>query len=54
MQAFDDGGRVYEISPAQDAHEVRVQLRDLYSGGSMHGRRPKQTCGEKTQNGGKL
>lgn len=36
VKAFDDGGRVYEISPTQDAHEVRVELGDLYPGGPMH------------------
>lgn len=36
MKTFDDCGRVDEISPAQHAHEVRIELGDLYSGRAMH------------------
>lgn len=43
MKTFDYGGGVNEISSAQDAHEVRVELRDLYPGRSMHGERKGTT-----------
>lgn len=36
VKTFDDGRCVYEISPAQDAHEVRVELGNLYPGCPMH------------------
>lgn len=36
MKAFNDGGRVDEVSSTQDADEVRVELGDLYPGGPMH------------------
>lgn len=36
MKTFDDGRRVDEIPPAQDAHEMRVELGDLYPGRPMH------------------
>lgn len=36
MKTFDDCGRVDEISPAQHAHKVRIELGDLYSGRAMH------------------
>lgn len=42
MKTFDDGRRVYEISPAQHAHEVRVELSDLYPGRPMHVERKEQ------------
>ena len=32
METFDDGGGVDEISSAQHAHEVRVELGDLKKG----------------------
>lgn len=48
MKAFDDCGCVDKISPAQHAHEVRIELSDLYSGRAMHfvGRwgRGEETC----------
>lgn len=48
METFDDGGRVDEVSPAQHAHEVRVELGDLYPGRPMHvERREQQSCVEK-------
>lgn len=47
METFDDGGRVDEVSPAQHAHEVRVELGDLYPGRPMHvERREQQSCVE--------
>ena len=52
MQTFNDGGRVYEISPAQDTHEVRVQLRDLYPGRSMHGSTEKMDRPERDTHSG--
>lgn len=36
VQTFDDGGGVDEVSSAQDTHEVRVELGDLYPGGAVH------------------
>lgn len=36
VKTFDDGRCVDEISPAQHAHEVRVELGDLYPGRPMH------------------
>lgn len=36
MKTFDDGRCVYEVSSAQDAHEVRVELGNLYPGRPMH------------------
>lgn len=36
MEAFDDGGCVYEVSSTEDAYEMRVELGDLYPGGPMH------------------
>lgn len=36
MQTFDDGGGVDEVPSAQDTHEVRVELGDLYPGGAVH------------------
>jgi len=48
VKAFDDGGCVYEISSTQDADEVRVELGDLYPGGSMHVERTEQqSCVER-------
>lgn len=45
METFDYGGGIYEISSTQDAHKVRVELRDLYPGGSMHGEgKQQQSC----------
>lgn len=36
MEAFNDGGCVYEVSSAQDADEVRIELSDLYPGRAVH------------------
>lgn len=36
MKAFDDCCCVNEISPTQHAHEMWVELSDLYSGCAMH------------------
>lgn len=36
VEAFDDCCRVDEISSTQHAHEVWIELSDLYSGGAMH------------------
>lgn len=36
MKTFNDGRCVDEISPAQHAHEVRVELGDLYPGRPVH------------------
>ena len=45
MKTFDDGGCVYEISSTEDAHEVRVELSDLYPGRPMHDeQKEQQSC----------
>lgn len=36
MEALDDCGCIYKVSSTKDAYEVRVELGDLYPGGSMH------------------
>lgn len=36
VQALHDGGGVDEVAAAEGAHQVRVQLRDLYPGGPVH------------------
>lgn len=36
VKTFDDGRCIDEISPAQHAHEVRVELGDLYPGRPVH------------------
>lgn len=36
VEAFNDGGCVYEVSSAQDADEVRIELSDLYPGRAVH------------------
>lgn len=54
VKAFDDRCRVDEISSAQDAHEVRVELGDLYPGRSMHlVRNEQQPCPGKSNNSNK-
>lgn len=51
VKAFDDRCRVDEIPSAQDAHEVRIELGDLYSGRSMHlVRNEQQPCPGKSNN----
>lgn len=42
MKTFDDGGCIYEVSSTQDAHEVRVELGNLYPGRPMHVERKEQ------------
>lgn len=50
MKTFDDGCCVYEISSAQDAHEVRVEFSNLYPGRPMHlVGKEQQTCAENTK-----
>lgn len=47
VKTFDDCCGVYEISSAQDAHEVRVELGNLYPGRPMHlVTEEQQTCAE--------
>lgn len=50
VKTFNDGRCIDEISPAQHAHQVRVELRDLYPRGAMHFEQKKQqTCGKKNK-----
>ena len=42
MQAFSDGGGIDEISTAQDAGEVRIEIHDLQA---RRWRRTKHHCG---------
>lgn len=42
MKTFDDGGGIYEVSSTQDAHEVRVELGNLYPGRPMHVEKKEQ------------
>lgn len=42
VKTFDDGGCVYEVSSTQDAHEMRVELSNLYPGRPMHVEREKE------------
>jgi len=36
VQTLHDGGGVYEVAAAQGAHQVGVELGDLYPGGPVH------------------
>lgn len=42
MKTFDDGGCIYKVSSTQDAHEVRVELCNLYPSRPMHIERKDQ------------
>lgn len=48
MKAFDDCCSVDKISSTQHAHEVRIELCDLYSGRAMHFVEKKTGKGRKT------
>lgn len=49
VKTFDDGRCVDKISPAQHAHEVRVELGDLYPGRPVHFVREEQDGDEEEE-----
>lgn len=52
VQTFDDGGGVDEVTPAQNAHEVRVELGNLDPRRPMHDE-PKELMARRRHRGGK-